>query len=87
MRKPFKTQNAAVTAAFSIVPVVPSIFIPLVGAFGRESSSGLRHARTWRLDRIGAQDCVAKRPQRIITRPSVSPLRPAMPRTAGRYKG
>jgi hypothetical protein len=31
MRKPFKSQNAAVTAAFFIAPVVPSIFIPPVG--------------------------------------------------------
>jgi hypothetical protein len=31
MLKPFKTQNAAVTAAFCIAPVLPSIFIPLVG--------------------------------------------------------
>jgi hypothetical protein len=31
MRKPFKSQNAAVTAAFFIAPLLPSIFIPLVG--------------------------------------------------------
>ena len=31
MRKPFKSQNAAVTVAFFIAPLVPSIFIPLVG--------------------------------------------------------
>ena len=33
VRKILKTQNRAVTAAFFIAPVVPSIFIPLVGAF------------------------------------------------------
>jgi hypothetical protein len=31
MRKLFRTQNAAVTAAFFIAPLVPSVFIPLVG--------------------------------------------------------
>jgi hypothetical protein len=31
MRKPFRTQNAAVTAAFFIAPLLPSIFIPLMG--------------------------------------------------------
>jgi hypothetical protein len=31
MRKPFRSQNAAVTAAFFIAPLLPSIFIPLVG--------------------------------------------------------
>jgi hypothetical protein len=31
MRTIYKTQNRAVTAAFFIAPVVPSIFIPLVG--------------------------------------------------------
>ena len=31
MRKPFKTQNSAVTAAFIIAPIVPSLFLPLVG--------------------------------------------------------
>jgi hypothetical protein len=31
MRKPFRTQNSAVTAAFFIAPLLPSIFIPLVG--------------------------------------------------------
>ena len=31
MRKPFKSQNAAVAAAFLIAPLLPSIFIPLVG--------------------------------------------------------
>jgi hypothetical protein len=31
MRKMFKTQNRAVTAAFFIAPIIPSIFIPLVG--------------------------------------------------------
>jgi hypothetical protein len=33
MPKPFKTQNGAVTAAFFIAPVFPSIFIPLVGGW------------------------------------------------------
>jgi hypothetical protein len=33
MRPPFKTQNAAVTAAFFIAPVVPSLFVPFVGSF------------------------------------------------------
>jgi hypothetical protein len=31
MRKPFRTQNAAVTAAFFIAPVIPTMFIPVVG--------------------------------------------------------
>jgi hypothetical protein len=31
MRKPFKTQNAAVTAAFFISPIAPGFFLPLVG--------------------------------------------------------
>jgi len=31
MRPVFKTQNRAVTAAFFIAPLLPSIFIPLVG--------------------------------------------------------
>jgi hypothetical protein len=31
MRKPFRSQNRAVTAAFFIAPVVPGVFIPLVG--------------------------------------------------------
>ena len=31
MRKLFKTQSAAVTAAFFIAPVLPGIFLPLVG--------------------------------------------------------
>jgi hypothetical protein len=31
MRKPFKSQNAAVTAAFFVAPLLPSVFIPLVG--------------------------------------------------------
>jgi hypothetical protein len=31
MRKPFRTQNAAVTAAFFIAPVLPSLLIPLTG--------------------------------------------------------
>jgi hypothetical protein len=31
MRKPFTSQNAAVTAAFFIAPTLPGIFIPLVG--------------------------------------------------------
>ena len=31
MRRPFRSQNAAVTAAFFIAPLLPSIFIPLVG--------------------------------------------------------
>jgi hypothetical protein len=33
VRKIFKTQNRAVTAAFFIAPVWPSIFIPLVGSW------------------------------------------------------
>jgi hypothetical protein len=33
MRKRFRTQNAAVTAAFFIAPVCPGIFIPLVGGW------------------------------------------------------
>ena len=33
MRKPFRSQNAAVTAAFFIAPLVPGILIPLVGSF------------------------------------------------------
>ena len=33
MRKRFKTQNRAVTAAFFIAPLCPSLFIPLVGSF------------------------------------------------------
>jgi hypothetical protein len=31
MRKPFKTQNAAVTAAFFIAPLVPTLLLPGVG--------------------------------------------------------
>jgi hypothetical protein len=31
MRKPFRTQNAAVTAAFFIAPVVPALSMPVVG--------------------------------------------------------
>jgi hypothetical protein len=33
MRKPFRSQNAAVTAAFFIAPPEPGVFIPLVGSF------------------------------------------------------
>lgn len=33
MRKIFKSQNRAVTAAFFIAPLVPSMLIPLVGGF------------------------------------------------------
>ncbi len=33
MRKPFRSQNAAVTAAFFIAPLVPSVFLPLVRSF------------------------------------------------------
>jgi hypothetical protein len=33
MRGPFKTQNGAVTTAFFVAPVVPSLFMPLVGGW------------------------------------------------------
>jgi hypothetical protein len=33
MRKPFKNQNAAVTAAFFVAPIIPSVFIPLAGGW------------------------------------------------------
>jgi hypothetical protein len=33
MRRPFRTQNAAVTGGFFIAPLVPSILIPLTGAW------------------------------------------------------
>ncbi len=33
MPGPFKTQNAAVTTAFFVVPVVPSFFIQLIGGW------------------------------------------------------